>query len=68
MNTYLPVTILQSLDTEGIIKVLGILRVDGASEYLAEVLSFFVILFCDFARNLIGSIFYSLWILIRNPY
>ena len=65
MNTYLPVTILQSLDTEGIIKVLGILRVDGAGEYLAEVLSFFVILFCDFAAYLVGCIFYILWIFIR---
>ena len=64
MNTHLPVTILQLLDTECIVEVLGILRVDSTGKYLSEVLTLLIVLFCDFARNLVGSIFYILWIFV----
>ena len=64
MNTHLPVTILQLLDTERIVEVLGIFRVDSTGKYLSEVLTLLIVLFCDFARNLVGSIFYILWIFV----
>ena len=64
MNTHLPVTILQLLDTECIVEVLGIFRVDSTGKYLSEVLTLFIVLFCDFARNLVGSIFYILRIFV----
>ena len=52
--------------TEGSIEIFGILRVDSAGEYLSEVLTFLVVLFCDFARNLVGSILYVFRIFIRQ--
>ena len=49
VNTHLPIAILQSLNTQGIVEVFGVFRVDGAGENLSEVFSLLVVLLCDFS-------------------
>ena len=49
VDTHLPVAVLQSLNTQGIIEVFGVFRVDGAGENLSEVFSLLVVLLCDFS-------------------
>jgi hypothetical protein len=58
--------VVKLLDREGVVEVLGILRVDGAGPRIAEVLTLSHILVSDLARNLIGSILHFLRILVRQ--
>ena len=64
MNTYFPQSVIETLNTEGIIEILCIVRVNSTGENIAEILTT-----CDFiGRNLIayliGCIFHSLWIFV----
>ena len=64
MDTHLPVTVLQPLDTERIVEVLGVLGVDGTGEHLAEVLTHSQVLLGDLTRNLVGCILHVLRIFV----
>ena len=58
--------VVQLLDRQCVIEVLGILRVDGAGPHIAEVLTLGHILRRDLPRNLLGGVLHALRILIRQ--
>ena len=63
---YLPKSVLKLLYRQRIVEVLGVLRVDGAGESVAEVLAFGIVFGCYLSRNLLGSLLYVLRILVRQ--
>ena len=63
---YLPQPVLKLLDRQRVVEVLGVLRVDGAGEGVAEVLAFGIVFGRYLSRNLLGSLLHVLRILIRQ--
>ena len=63
--TQFPQARLERTDGKGIVKVLGILGVDGKGGYIPEVLALVVIFGQNDVRNLVGSRFNILGIYIR---
>ena len=63
---YLPKSVLKLLYRQRVVEVLGVLRVDGAGESVAEVLAFGVVFGCNLSRNLLGSLLHVLRILVRQ--
>ena len=64
--THLPKSVLQRTNGEGIIKVLGIARVDGKGGYTTEVLTLSNLLGRNLCRNTVGSLLDLLGIDIRQ--
>ena len=64
MHAHFPQTTLQLTDTKGIVKVLGILRVDGTSKHVTEILTAVYFLLRDGSVDLLGSLLHILRILI----
>ena len=54
-------------DAQRIVKILGILGVNGTGEDIAEVLAALDFLLCDARINLLGSVLHMLRILVRQP-
>ena len=66
MHAYFPISIIQLTGRKGIIKVLGIFRVDGKRQYIPEIFPLVNLFLRNGIRYLIGSLFYILRILIRQ--
>ena len=66
MYAYLIAIILQRTERYGIIEVLGILRVDGESEYRPKIFSSGKLFFCDLPIQTVGCLFHLLGIDIRQ--
>ena len=66
MHTDLVEAIVELLDREGVVEVLGILRVDGAGPRVAEVLTLRHILIGYLTRDLLSSILHAFRVLIRQ--
>ena len=64
MHAHFPQTTLQLTDTKGIVKVLGILRVDGTSKHVTEILTAVDLLLRNGGINLLGRLLHILRILI----
>ena len=60
MHAHFPQAVVQWSYRQGIIKVLGILGVDGECGDIPEVFPLLIVLFGDFARNLVGGLFHLL--------
>ena len=66
MHTHLIESFVEFLDGEGIVKVFGVGRVNGASPCIAEVLSLSNVFGRDLARDLLRGLLHVLGILIRQ--
>ena len=66
VDAHLPQSVLKLLYRQSVVEVLGIFRVDGACECVAEVLALGIVLGSDFGRNLLGSLLHILGIFIRQ--
>ena len=64
MHAHFPQTVVQRSYRQGIIKVLGILGVDGECGDISEILPLLIVLFGDFARNLVGGFLHLLRIFV----
>ena len=64
MHAYLPESVVEALDRQRVVKVLGVLGVDGTGPGVAEVLALGLVLLRDFARNLVGGVFHSLGVAV----
>ena len=64
MHAHFPQTTIQLTDTKGIVKVLGILRVDGTSKHVTEILTAVDLLLRNGGINLLGRLLHILRILI----
>ena len=64
VHTYFPHTVLHLLDGYGVVKVLGVARVDCDGKGVAEVLSLGYLLFSDARIYLVGCRFHILRILV----
>ena len=58
MHTYFPMAVVQLLQTDGIVEVLGIGRVDSDGEHLAEIAAFFDFVPANGNGNLIRFFFH----------
>ena len=66
MHAHLIMAVVELTERQGIVKVLGIFRVNGTGPYIPEVLALLHILSRDLARNLIGSFLHTLRVFIRQ--
>ena len=66
MHTHLPSSAFHHPDRQGIIKVLGILWVDGTGEHIAEVLTAGYLLCRNLCLELLGCFLHTLRILVRQ--
>ena len=66
MNTNLPQSVIQLSDTQCIVKVLGVLRVDGAGKHFTKILATGYFLCRNSSIYLLSSLFHILRILIRQ--
>ena len=66
VNTHLPQPFIELFDRECVVKVLGIVRVDGAGEDITEVFSLGFVLLRDFSGNPFCGLFHGFWIDIRQ--
>ena len=64
MHSDFPLSVVKTANTEGIIEVLGIVRVDSTGEDIAEILTTCDFIGCNLIANLVGCIFHSLRILV----
>ena len=64
MNTYFPQSVIETLNTEGIIEILCIVRVNSTGENIAEIFTTGDFIGRNLIAYLIGCIFHSLWIFI----
>ena len=63
---YFPKTVIKLLYRQGVVEVLGVLRVDSACEGVAEVLAFGIVFGRNLSRNLLCSLLHVLRILVRQ--
>ena len=64
MNAHLPESARELLNGQGIVEILGIARVDGAGEHVAEVFPLPIVLLGDFTGNLLGGLLHRFRIFI----
>ena len=64
MHAHFPQTTIQLTYTKGIVKVLGILRIDGTSKHITEILTTVDLLLRNGGINLLGRLLHILRILI----
>ena len=66
VNTHLPKAFVEPFDRECIVKVLGIMRVNGAGEDITEVFTLRLVLLCNLCRDFLCGLFHSFRIDIRQ--
>ena len=64
VHSHLPQAVVEPSDGQRVVEVLGVVRVDGAREDVAEVLALLQILLGYLARYLVGGVFHSLRIFV----
>ena len=64
VDTHFPHAFLDRADGDGIVEVLGIARVDGEGEHIAEVLALGNLLGRDAWVDAVGSLLHSLWVFV----